>query len=233
MICLLVDTSHIHAFLALYRITDKEISCLAKREWSHHLVSHDSYIVEAFDQVLKEANILPSRIQALYLGMGPGRFTGLRVAFSFMKTLSYVVKQPVHVCSSLRIWAEPHLQTGGPGVLVLINAFKNSVFTACFKKIRQGDIVELLSPCFCVPKKLDQLLPKNENLICIGDAFFIYKDHIPESVKANCSVQKEDVLRARSFAHIVKENPEVLSEKSWSALNPVYLKEGFFKRSPQ
>ena len=230
MICLLVDTSHTHAFLALYQKKQKQISCLSKLEWSHDLISHSSYIVVAFDKALKEAKIIPSQIEALFLGIGPGRFTGLRVAFSFMKSLSYATNLPVRVCSSLRIWAEPYLKPGGPPVLVLINAFKNSVFVACFKKTQSKEVVELISPQTSSPKDLSFLLKREKKCICIGDGFFIYREHIPLSVKKKCIVKQGAVLLSQSFAQIIKECPQNLSKKNWDTLNPMYLKENFFKR---
>ena len=77
---------------------------------------------------------------------------------------------------------------------------------------------------------MSSLLQHEKRCICIGDAFFIYKEQIPLSVKKKCIVKENTVLLSQSFAQIIKECPQNLSKKNWDTLNPVYLKEDFFKR---
>ena len=135
MLTLLVETSGPEGSLALCRFGEGpfgECSVLGLKKWSH--VPHSSFITEAFGRLLKETHLSVKDINLVVVGQGPGRFTGVRVAIGFAKTLSFAVGIPLYPVCSLRVLAEAHLSQTGKPVLTLLNAFKNSLYVAAFQK---------------------------------------------------------------------------------------------------
>lgn len=78
----------------------------------------------AIDDALAQAALQPDRIDRLAVGIGPGRFTGLRIAIAYAKSLAAVWKRPLVPISSFDLLEFGHtfervLATveGRPGVI--------------------------------------------------------------------------------------------------------------------
>ena len=61
---------------------------------SEHLIGH-------IDAVLREAGMTLADVRAFAVGIGPGSFTGTRIAVMTMKTLAFVTGQPIFGVSGL------------------------------------------------------------------------------------------------------------------------------------
>jgi len=89
---------------------------------------------------LKESNSLKKLLKAVVVGVGPGRFTGVRTAVSVAKALSYALGIPIQTANSLQLIAESYFeasfkesgaiqsQKAFPKVYVSLQAFKNQVY---------------------------------------------------------------------------------------------------------
>ena len=134
---LALECSMAEGSLALLEFDKKNLNCLASKKWLHHFKnkhsqnSHSDRLPIEIDQILKEADKTLSDLTFLAVGIGPGRWTGVRTAVSVIRTLSFCLNIPVYPVNSLRICAEKILSQS-KSVFVAMNGFKNQVYFAEF-----------------------------------------------------------------------------------------------------
>ena len=81
---------------------------------------HAKEIFRRIDDVLKLANTPIEELDFLAVGIGPGRFSGLRVSISAIKSISYVLNKPIIAISSLEIIAREMMQKNNKEKAILI-----------------------------------------------------------------------------------------------------------------
>ncbi|MEN3186511.1 MAG: tRNA (adenosine(37)-N6)-threonylcarbamoyltransferase complex dimerization subunit type 1 TsaB [Atribacterota bacterium] len=102
-------------------------------EVSHHTtMGHSRLIFRYLERLGEEFNFLEV-IQAVVVGLGPGFFTGVKIATMIGKSLAYALQKPVYGFSTLEVMAnqvsEAEVQACGYQVLVPVIMHKrNEVF---------------------------------------------------------------------------------------------------------
>ena len=81
---------------------------------------HAKEIFKRIDDVLKLANTSIEELDFLAVGIGPGRFSGLRVSISAIKSISYVLNIPIIAISSLEIIAREMMEKNDNENVILI-----------------------------------------------------------------------------------------------------------------
>lgn len=105
---------------------------LAERSW-RRAQSHSEYLTAEIEEVLKDAQLTPSALDAFAVGQGPGSFTGIRVAINAARALGYALQKPIYARDTSAILVEPIVRE--EPALVLINAQKNSFFVSRFEPL--------------------------------------------------------------------------------------------------
>ena len=82
------------------------------------------------DEILREANISPSQLDAIAVSAGPGSFTGLRIGSVAAKGLCFALDIPLITIPTLQLLAAPHVQNAK--VVALLDARRDEVYTATF-----------------------------------------------------------------------------------------------------
>ena len=79
--------------------------------WKHQaqLSPHSSQLLIEITKALKKLNLSLKDFSALAVGIGPGRFTGVRTALCVAKAFSYSLKIPIYPVNSLKALAESFL----------------------------------------------------------------------------------------------------------------------------
>ena len=90
-------------------------------------------------QLLAEAGIARSQLDAIAIGRGPGAFTGVRLAIAIGQGIALALGRPMVAVSTLATLALP---AGGPRVLAAIDARMGEVYSAAFE-LRDGDAIAL------------------------------------------------------------------------------------------
>lgn len=103
-------------------------------------------VMPALVDVLGEANVAPTQLAALVVGLGPGSFTGLRVGLSTLKGLGYAASVPLYGQSSLSMLAA----CSGPGrVGIVRDARRGSAYFGAYDVAADGS-VHVLAPDACI-----------------------------------------------------------------------------------
>ena len=93
---LYMDVSTDIMYLAL--VKDKQLIDFSVR---HANKDHAKYLVDRIDQLLKKNDVTLEDVQAIVVGEGPGSYTGIRIAVTVGKTLSYAKNILLYAVSSL------------------------------------------------------------------------------------------------------------------------------------
>ncbi|MCU0866282.1 MAG: tRNA (adenosine(37)-N6)-threonylcarbamoyltransferase complex dimerization subunit type 1 TsaB [Planctomycetes bacterium] len=94
--------------------------------------------------VTKAAGLRPEQLTALRVDLGPGSYTGLRVAITFVRFLQRFGALPVQGCCSLALLAARARPAAR--IRVVLDARRDRFHTACFAAVGDTPMVELEAP---------------------------------------------------------------------------------------
>ncbi|MDD2575077.1 MAG: tRNA (adenosine(37)-N6)-threonylcarbamoyltransferase complex dimerization subunit type 1 TsaB [Acholeplasmataceae bacterium] len=89
---------------------------------------HAKHVVDRIDQLLKRRDLTIDDIDRIYVGSGPGSYTGLRIIGMVAKMLAYTKKIELYEVSSLYFLASGYNFIVGP----MIDARNNNVFCGIY-----------------------------------------------------------------------------------------------------
>lgn len=96
---------------------------------------HTQLIVPMIDELLKMAGITLKQVEGFAFGVGPGSFTGLRIACSVVQALALATDKPVIPISSLQTLAQAALsECQASKVLAILDARMQEFYWGCFEK---------------------------------------------------------------------------------------------------
>lgn len=100
MLSLAIDTSAVTSVALQEHGTDGTSRTLAARH-TEATNTQAEVLVSLVEEVLAEGGIQPSELDVMFVGVGPGPFTGLRVGIMAAHMLSFVWGKPLHGVMSL------------------------------------------------------------------------------------------------------------------------------------
>ena len=231
MFCFLIETTSPKGSLALYSLSieKRDIQEIAVKKWGD--CAHSALITPAFESLFHSYLKLTSSVKSVSslqsdkkafvaLGIGPGRFTGVRVGISFAKTLGFVLDIPIYPVSSLKILAESQKEQEKP-ILVLMNAFKNSLYMALYQR-EQSNLKELISPCVVLVEDLSKKI--HTECVCVGDGYAVYEHKLPPELKEKIKVRESIFPEIKNLASILEREFDSSCLIQWKELTPVYLR---------
>src|SRR6476659_8143567 len=83
------------------------------------------------EQLLAEAGVARSQLDAIAVGRGPGAFTGVRLAVALAQGIALALDRPVVPVSTLAALA---LQAQGERILAAIDARMGEIYVAAFRR---------------------------------------------------------------------------------------------------
>ena len=220
-----LETSMTQGSLGIFQIEKRNLSTLLFKKWSLEIkdnkkIHHSERLPLEIKKSLEEIKLTFQDLNFLAVGIGPGRFTGVRTAISTIKTLAFLLKLPTYPVNSLRIVAEPFLSLQD-SFCVAFNGFKNSVYFAEFSNGKMQH----------EPQRIDfsdwlQYMIKKEKKFCVGDV----NDFYDISSDWGCHFEKS-FPTAQNLAEIVCKEFKMEHLKPWFQLEPLYLRSVVEKKS--
>lgn len=134
---------------------------------------HSSHLILLLDKLLKKTKLSLNRINLLAVSIGPGSFTGLRIGVTAIKGLALASRKKVVAVSSLDALAYNALKQKEEFICPIIDAKKNKVYAALYRKNGCG-----LKKCSkdLLVSVADLVKIINKPTLFLGDAIKVYKE---------------------------------------------------------
>ena len=151
------------------------------------------------ENILQRNNVKNEEIDAVVIGIGPGSYTGVRIAVTIGKTLSYALKTKIYRVSSLSLLRDESKPT-----ICVFNARSGRSYVGVY----DGDEC-LVKDCVMTNDELTKYISEHKSYIVNGEL-------------SHLGLTSNEYDTIENLAKGLKE--ENLAENPF-AVNPVYLKE--------
>jgi tRNA threonylcarbamoyladenosine biosynthesis protein TsaB len=194
---------------------------LAEEQFSHGL-KHAAGIVPIIDRLCASRGWKPADVEEIYVSVGPGSFTGLRVGVTVAKTLAFATGARIVAVPSVDVLAR-NAPAGWQNLIIVLDAKREQIFTASFEN-RGGE------PVSREPAHLDswqamlQRTPRPVHLL--GEGIPFHEKFVP---KDDPEVLRTEPGTWQARAAVVAELGERLARGSRFAdpmrLTPIYIRK--------
>ena len=143
--------------------------------------NHNEEILPVLNNFLKENDISLDKIDYIVLGIGPGSFTALRIAFATVKTICYAKNIPIIGISSLETLYENIKNYDGIKAS-MIDARKGSIYADIYSG--NDKLKENLDLTYDEFINIINSIENNDKTITLcGDGFYKNQDYFKEKLK--------------------------------------------------
>lgn len=161
MKALVIDTASSYLYLA-FLSEDRVIH----EEFFPGKGRHSENFLQLLRAGLRKHGLKINDFDRIYLGIGPGSYTGLRVGVTVAKTLGWTLDIPVHTASSLDLLASGHFHKDGVYAVSIIA--KKDYYFGKVVEVRDGKVTTLVDD-FCVDvREFSEIISKYD-CICITE----------------------------------------------------------------
>ena len=144
--------------------------------------SHSVTLFDTIDGCMQKLGTSISSINLIGVGIGPGSFTGIRIAVSTARMLAQVTQSPLIGIKTPVLYASSLPAKKNDNILVAFDAKKGRVFGALYKKT--GDFgLEAITPPgdYPIESLLGTIDHTNQTIAC-GDGITLYHDIVTEHI---------------------------------------------------
>ena len=198
---------------------------------------HAELLLPMVDSILNEANIELSALDAIACCVGPGAFTGLRIAVSVAQGLAFAANLPCIAISSLQALAiKAFKQNKADICFTAIDARMQEVYFAVYKRLENSKVEligceQVISPLqidLANIEKKDLKLTK-EMAVCIGSGWGEYEfiQSIQKVTGETLSHEYPNAINMLDIALGLYKNAILLKPEE---LQPVYLRNNVAKK---
>ncbi len=142
--------------------------------------SHASTLFSTLQKLFKMGDCTINDIDLIGVGVGPGSFTGIRIAITTARMMAQLLQIPLVGFKTQELFGRSAVNNDCDSILVAFDAKKNKVFGALYKK--NGDkVIEVISPGdYDIETLGDQA---DGSVISIGDGVSRYKERLDKTCK--------------------------------------------------
>lgn len=181
MVILAMDTSTDQLSLALGRDQGDLLA-----SWTSVVPKmHATLLHPLLDEMLATVNLELKDLGAIILGIGPGSYTGVRIAVTAAKTFAYTLAIPVLTVSSLE--AAAFVARAHQGLVVVAwDARRQAAYSAAFRVNPIGDRWERVLPdgrrdFSQLVKELEEIRLADEQILLLGNAALAIADLLQQA----------------------------------------------------
>jgi tRNA threonylcarbamoyladenosine biosynthesis protein TsaB len=224
-----LDASSSACSAALLRQDDSGTECLARFEMTPR--AHTRRLLPMVDDVLAEAQVSPSQLDAVAFGRGPGSFTGLRIAAGAAQGLAFGLDCPLLGISTLEALAlQAHRRYHLRHVVTALDARMGEIYAASWHCIKDA-ITPMSKEAVLAPESL-RLPDEETDWVGVGSGFTLW-DRFTVDVQI-CMPQHIDDLepRAEEMAWLAARDFAAGHGQAAHLVQPVYLRNDVAWKKP-
>ena len=148
---------------------------------NHKLVDYVSYsawqtqselMVEELDKLLSKNNVSRNEIEAVVTSIGPGSYTGVRIALTIAKTIALALEVPVYPVSSLRI-----LKKDDKPSICVINARSGRSYFGVYENEKI-----IVSDCIKTNDEVLEYIKNHPDYVLCGDVKYLGFNNVDNNV---------------------------------------------------
>ncbi len=183
-------------------------------------------LIPLAQQLLAEAGLTLSALDAICFGRGPGAFTGLRTACAVAQGLGFGSGRPVLPIDTLQAVAEEaHAQSGATHVLALLDARMDEVYAQAWWRDDQGRwqraAGEAGQPRLMAPEQVQPPTTASwQGCVLAGNAFTAYGERLPAGLPRQPALPTATAL-LRLAPALLAAGGAVPPEAAW----PLYVRD--------
>jgi tRNA threonylcarbamoyladenosine biosynthesis protein TsaB len=186
-------------------------------------LNHTETLLPLIGRVLAQAGVTLPEIAGIGVSIGPGSFTGLRIALGTAKGFAYAMGQKVVGVPTLGALART-VSEGEGLVCPLLDARKGEIYAALFRRAYNGQLVQLLADQVLLPQQfLGQI---TEPCLFVGDGATAYRELIQHTCGALAEILPFTTHHPRGaiIARMAWERLQVGGADDLQSLVPVYVR---------
>ena len=211
---------------------------VAEEQFPHGL-QHAAGILPIIDRLCRDRSWSPADIEHLYVSIGPGSFTGLRIAITLAKTMALATGVKVVAVPSVEALVH-NAPPEANHVIIVLDAKRDQIFTARFERTANGGwsqrepahLDSLSAMLERAPRPVHLLgegIPYHEKFISMDDRSIVITPK--ETWRARAAVVAEIGMTMATHGQFA--NPDTLTplyirlpeaEEKWRAANPADAK---------
>lgn len=193
-------------------------------------MSHSEKLVPMIKEVLDSLDLKIKDIDLFATSIGPGSFTGLRIAIATIKGFAHLYNKPVLGVSTIEALA--YNLAYNDIVVPMLDARRNRVYTGIYKWSDNVLDTILKADAFEIDDIIDKM-GNYENIIVNGDGSILYQELLKEKLGNRVKFAKtgDNMPRAASVCEIAKIKYEQGQRDDYFSLMPDYLRPSQAERS--
>lgn len=163
---------------------------------------HSTRLMPAINRIMKEAKVKPEHLTKIVVGIGPGSYTGIRIALSTAKTMAWTLNIPVVGVSSLKGLS---LSVIGDGyVCSFLDARRGLVYAGLYDKEGEDVLPEMNIQ---IDQWIEKLTEYNQAITFISPDLASFQPLISERLgeRAKFRAQGHQLIRAGLLAEYGKD----------------------------
>lgn len=183
-------------------------------------LTHSQTLLPAILTALEKSGATTDDIEKIVVTVGPGSFTGLKIAVATAKGLAFAKDIPCVPVSTLKAMAYGH--TGEDGVICCTLDARRKMLYAAFFECKNGKITRLTEDGQISAEEAAEIAAGcGKNLILAGDGAKILAERLEDKNAEFVFPQDFDIIDSREMLAAAEEEEEISSLK----LLPRYLRK--------
>lgn len=144
------------------------------------------------EQLLAEAGIRKSELDAIAVGIGPGAFTGVRLAVALVQGIALALDKPVLPVSSLAALAMQGADTKAEKILAAIDARMGEIYCAEFRLNADGLVDAMSAEIVIAPEAYR--VESDGKIVGVGTGFAANNCALQRYLKSQLIICRADAL---------------------------------------
>lgn len=191
-----------------------------------NIKNHNEELLPILNSFLEDNKISLNDINCIVMGIGPGSFTAIRIAFSTIKTICYAKNIPIIGVSSLETLYQNIASFNGIK-LSMIDARKGSIYANIYKD--NNKIKENLDLTYEEATNLiKDISTKDDTITLCGDGFSKNESYFLEKLqeyKLNKLDNSYNIIKASNSILMSEERYNKKEFDNIFSLNPLYIRK--------